>query len=256
MSLVRYETDGALAVITLDHPPVNALSTEVIADLAEATTRAAYPGVRAVVVTGSPHFAAGADIASFKASMEGGSGGAGVGIELGRALRAIEALPKPVIAAVRGYALGGGLELAMACDLRVLASDAKVGQPEVKLGIIPGAGGTQRLPRLIGVGRARDLVYTGRMIGASEALAWGLADRVVSSDALEDESIALARALAGGATAAIAIAKRVIAAGLDVSLDEGLELEATGFVEVFRTADAAEGVDAFLTKRPPDFTGR
>jgi len=256
MSLVRYETDGALAVITLDHPPVNALSTEVIADLAEATTRAAYPGVRAVVVTGSPHFAAGADIASFKASREGGSGGAGVGIELGRALRAIEALPKPVIAAVRGYALGGGLELAMACDLRVLASDAKVGQPEVKLGIIPGAGGTQRLPRLIGVGRARDLVYTGRMIGASEALAWGLADRVVSSDALEDESIALARALAGGATAAIAIAKRVIAAGLDVSLDEGLELEATGFVEVFRTADAAEGVDAFLTKRPPDFTGR
>jgi len=256
MSLVRYETDGALAVITLDHPPVNALSTEVIADLAEATTRAAYPGVRAVVVTGSPHFAAGADIASFKASMEGGSGGAGVGIELGRALHAIEALPKPVIAAVRGYALGGGLELAMACDLRVLASDAKVGQPEVKLGIIPGAGGTQRLPRLIGVGRARDLVYTGRMIGASEALAWGLADRVVSSDALEDESIALARALAGGATAAIAIAKRVIAAGLDVSLDEGLELEATGFVEVFRTADAAEGVDAFLTKRPPDFTGR
>ena len=188
--------------------------------------------------------------------MEGGLGGAGVGIELGRALRAIEALPKPVIAAVRGYALGGGLELAMACDLRVLASDAKVGQPEVKLGIIPGAGGTQRLPRLIGVGRARDLVYTGRMIGASEALAWGLADRVVSSDALEDESIALAHALAGGATAAIAIAKRVIAAGLDVSLDEGLELEATGFVEAFRTSDAAEGVDAFLAKRPSVFTGR
>ena len=253
MSLVRYETDGAVAVITLDRPPVNALSAELIADLATATGRAADASVRAVVITGAPHFAAGADIAAF---VDTGAGGSRVGIELGLALRRIEALPKPVIAAVRGYALGGGLELAMACDLRVLAEDAKVGQPEIKLGIIPGAGGTQRLPRLVGAGRARDLVYTGRMIGAAEALAWGLADRVVPPERLMEEAMALARELAAGATLAIAIAKRVISRGLDAALDDALAIEAEGFTEVFGTADAAEGVRAFLDKRRPEFTGR
>jgi enoyl-CoA hydratase/carnithine racemase len=138
----------------------------------------------------------------------------------------------------------------------MFAEDAKVGQPEVRLGIIPGAGGTQRLPRLIGVGRARDLVYTGRMIGAAEALAWGLAERVVPPDRLAEEAMALARELAGGATGAIAIAKRVIARGLDVALDDALAIEAEGFTEVFGTVDAAEGVRAFLDKRRPEFTGR
>ncbi|HEX9978281.1 MAG TPA: enoyl-CoA hydratase-related protein, partial [Acidimicrobiia bacterium] len=139
---------------------------------------------------------------------------------------------------------------------RVLAEDAKVGQPEIKLGIIPGAGGTQRLPRLVGAGRARDLVYTGRMIGAAEALAWGLADRVVPPERLMEEAMALARELAAGATLAIAIAKRVISRGLDAALDDALAIEAEGFTEVFGTADAAEGVRAFLDKRRPEFTGR
>ena len=170
MSLVRFEINDSVGVITLDNPPVNALSGELIADLVEVIERAADPAVRAAVVTGSPRFSAGADITQFQSAMRAGHGGELVGIELGRALLRLEALPKPVVAAVRGYALGGGLELAMACDLRLLADDAKVGQPEIRLGVIPGAGGTQRLPRLVGVGRARDLVYTGRVIGAADAL--------------------------------------------------------------------------------------
>ncbi len=256
MSLVRYETDGAVALLTLDRPPMNPFSAELIADLEEAVEQASDDAIRAVIVTGAPNFAAGADITAFKAAMSAGEGGAGVGLSLSRAFRRLEALPKPVIAAVRGYALGGGLELAMACDLRVMAEDAQVGQPEIRLGIIPGAGGTQRLTRLVGQGRARDLVYTGRRITGTEAFAWGLADRVVPADDLDEVATRLARELAAGPTRAIAIAKRLIATGASLPLGEALTLEEEGFVEVFATADAAEGVDAFLAKRPPEFTGR
>ncbi|MBI5158223.1 MAG: enoyl-CoA hydratase/isomerase family protein, partial [Acidimicrobiia bacterium] len=140
MSLVRFELQGTVGVITLDRPPVNALSGELVGDLGTAIVAAADPAVRAVIVTGAPHFAAGADISGFKKLMDGGGSAADLGVELGATLTRLEALPKPVIAAVRGYALGGGLELAMACDLRMLAESAKVGQPEIKLGIIPGAG--------------------------------------------------------------------------------------------------------------------
>lgn len=256
MSLVRFESDGPVAVITLDKPPVNALSNGLISDLVAAIEEAASDDIRAVVVTGAPHFAAGADITEFKSAMEAGGSGAGLGVVLGEALQRMTALPKPVIAAVRGYALGGGLELAMACDLRILAEGAKVGQPEIKLGVIPGAGGTQRLARLIGVGRTRDLVFTGRMIDAATALDWGLADRLVPDDQLDDAARALARELATGATAAIAIAKRVIDEGFSMPLEEALALEADGFREAFATDDAVEGVDAFLAKRSPDFRGR
>lgn len=256
MPLVRFESDGPVAVITLDNPPVNALSAGLISDLVAAIEQAAADEIRAVIVTGSPRLAAGADITEFKAAMDAGGSGARLGMELGEALERITALPKPVIAAVRGYALGGGLELAMACDLRVMAEDAKVGQPEMKLGVIPGAGGTQRLARLIGVGRTRDLVYTGRMIDAATALEWGLADRVVPDADLDDAAQGLARELSSGATAAIAIAKRVIDAGFSMPLDEALALEADGFGEAFATEDAKEGVEAFLAKRPPSFTGR
>src|SRR3990172_8714838 len=159
MSLVRLERRGAVAVITLDRPPVNPLSRELVSDLAAAIDGAGDPVARAVVVTGSPHFAAGADISGFKALMEAGGTGAELGGQLSEVLSRLETLAKPVIAAVRGYALGGGLELAMACDLRIFGEGAKVGQPEIKLGLIPGAGGTQRLPRLVGVGRAPPLVF-------------------------------------------------------------------------------------------------
>jgi enoyl-CoA hydratase/carnithine racemase len=256
MSLVRVEHRGTVAVLTLDRPPVNALSGELVEDLAAGISEASDPAVRAVVVTGSPHFAAGADIAGFQSLMTAGASGAELGVRLSEVLCALEALEKPVIAAVRGYALGGGLELAMACDLRLVGEGAKVGQPEIKLGLIPGAGGTQRLPRLVGVGRARHLVYTGRMVDAAEAERIGLADRVVSDAAVGDVALAWAEELASGATAAIAVAKRVIARGLDRPLQEALTLEAEGFRECFRTADAAEGVAAFLGKRAPRFSGR
>ena len=256
MSLVRLERRGAVAVITLDRPPVNALSRELVSDLAAAIDGAGDPVARAVVVTGSPHFAAGADISGFKALTEAGGTGAELGVELSDVLSRFEALAKPVIAAVRGYALGGGLELAMACDLRIFGEGAKVGQPEIKLGLIPGAGGTQRLPRLVGVGRARHLVFTGRMVDAAEAERIGLADRVVPDAGLEEAALAWADELAAGATAAMTVAKRVMARGVELPLTEALALEAAGFRECFGTADAAEGVAAFLGKRPPRFSGR
>ena len=255
MALVRYETDGEVAVITLDRPKVNALSPELIDELTAAVESAAVPAVRAVVITGSPHFAAGADISVFERSMSSGESPADLGVRLSEACRRIAALPKPVIAAVSGYALGGGLELAMACDFRFLAEDAQVGQPEIKLGIIPGAGGTQRLPRLVGLARAREMIYSGRLVGAAEALEVGLADRVVSSAALLQEAVAAAKEWATGPTVAIGLAKRAINFGLGASLEEGLGAEAEAFAEAFRTADAAEGISAFLAKRRPEFGG-
>ncbi|HSG79945.1 MAG TPA: enoyl-CoA hydratase-related protein [Acidimicrobiia bacterium] len=255
MSLVRYDVDGAVAVLTLDRPPLNALSLALVDDLAEAIEQASDPAVRAVVVTGAPHFAAGADIKEFEVVFEGGLEGSPAQA-LGSTFRALELLEKPVIAAVRGFALGGGLELALACDFRYLADDARVGQPEIKLGIIPGAGGTQRLSRIVGLGRARDIVYGGRQVAADEALAIGLADRVVPADDLLEASLESARAWAHGPTAAIGIAKRAINEGFGLPLDEALAVERGLFADVFRTADAREGVSAFLEKRDPDFRGR
>ncbi len=211
--------------------------------------------MRAVVVTGAPHFAAGADITEFEVVFEGGLEGSPAQ-SLGSTFRALELLEKPVIAAVRGFALGGGLELALACDFRYLADDAKVGQPEINLGIIPGAGGTQRLTRIVGVGRARDLVYSGRQVAADEALAMGLADRVVPADELLDAALESARTWALGPTAAIGIAKRAINDGFGMGLEEALQLERDLFAGVFDTADAREGVSAFLEKRKAEFQGR
>ncbi len=255
MSLVEYTVEGAVAVLTLNRPPVNALSEELVADLEAGFALAADPAVRAVVVTGAPHFAAGADISEFKAAMESGAGGA-LAERLSAAILALERLPKPVIAAVRGFALGGGLELAMGCDFRYLAEGARVGQAEIKLGLIPGAGGTQRLPRLVGLARARELVYSGRQVGAEEALAIGLADRVVPDDDLIDVAASAARELAAGPTAALAVAKRVLNEGWGMSLSEALAMEAAGFSSCFATEDAVEGVNAFLEKRLAGFSGR
>ncbi len=255
MSLVGYDVNGPVAVVTLDHPPVNALSSRLAEDLDAAIARAEAPEVRAVVVTGSPHFAAGADITEFREAFSG-DGGDGLANRLSDVISRLERLPKPVLAAVRGFALGGGLELAMGCDFRFLAEDAKVGQPEIKLGIIPGAGGTQRLPRLVGMGRARDIVYTGRFVDAAEALAIGLADRVVPAEELLDAAMEHAGILAAGATVAIGLAKRVMNDGVGVPLHRGLEMEGEAFDRAFGTEDAREGVDAFLAKRSPEFRGR
>ncbi|MFH1330646.1 MAG: enoyl-CoA hydratase-related protein [Actinomycetota bacterium] len=255
MSLVEYTVEGAVAVLTLNRPPVNALSVALVADLEQAVARAADPAVRAVVITGSPHFAAGADINELKAAASGSDDTPLAG-RLSAALLALEALSKPVIAAIRGFALGGGLELALACDFRYLAEDARVGLPEIKLGIFPGAGGTQRLPRLVGLGKARELIYTGRHLKADEALVIGLADQVVPAESLAAAAVEFAAALAKGATVALGAAKQAINATLGLEMEAGLAVEAAGFTTCLGTEDAQEGLAAFLEKREAGFKGR
>lgn len=255
MSLVDFSTDGAVAVVQLNRPPVNALSQELSRDLYEAFGRCEDDGIRAVVITGTPHFAAGADIKGFQAVYES-EGEEQIAGTLLKAVGRLEKLKKPTIAAVFGYALGGGLELAMGADFRYLAHDAKVGQPEIKLGIIPGAGGTQRLQRLVGYQRCKDIVYTGRFVDADEALSIGLADRVYPATELLNETMKAAKKWATGPTRGIAAAKRAINDGHGRPMDAALEIEAEAFHESFWTEDAKEGVAAFVEKREPDFTGR
>ena len=254
MALIEFEGEPPVAVIRLNRPPVNALSTPLLEELAAALETAAGGGFRALIITGEPHFAAGADIREFMAALDG-TGPAGSARLLGRVVRRLEELPLPTIAAVRGYALGGGLELAMGADFRYLADDATVGQPEISLGLIPGAGGTQRLPRLVGPARAREIIFTGRNVAATEALALGLADRVVPAAGLMETALEDAGRLAAGPTAALAAAKRAMRAGADRGLDAGLESEVAEFEALFETDDAREGVTAFLEKRRAEFTG-
>ncbi len=189
MDLVEYTVSDAVARITLNRPPVNALNAELIADIGAALEKASASDVRAVVITGSPHFAAGADITGFQAAFEG-DGEADLAGDLSFVVKRLEDLEKPTIAAVNGFALGGGLELAMGADFRYLADDARVGQPEILLGIIPGAGGTQRLPRIVGYQRALEMCLTGRQIDTSEAAAIGLADKVLAPDDLIETAMA------------------------------------------------------------------
>lgn len=255
MSLAKYEVDGAVATITLQRPPVNALNAELIADIGAAVDEAADPSVRAVVVTGAPHFAAGADITGFQAAFEGQMEerqASGLLAVVGK----LEALAKPTIAAIRGYALGGGLELAMGADYRYMADDAKVGQPEILLGIIPGAGGTQRLARIVGFQRAKELCMSGRHVPADEAHAIGLADKVAPPEELLDLALADAAKYAAGPTQAYAAVKRAVREGYDVPLEEAFGIEAEEFARVFGTEDARRGVKAFLDKERPEFTGR
>jgi len=252
VQFVEYTIDGSVAVVRLNRPPVNALSAAVAEELAEAFAAAADPSIRAVVITGEPHFAAGADIKEFQAAFEAGAQD-NLASDLGGVVLAFERLAKPTIAAVRGFALGGGLELAMGADFRYLSADARVGQPEILLGIIPGAGGTQRLARLIGQQKAKELIFGGRYVSADEALALGIADRVVDDvfeAALED-----AHTWATGPTVAYGAAKRALNEGLRLPLEEGLAVEREGFAEAFRSADAREGVQAFLAKRTAAFVG-
>lgn len=254
MELVEYSVEDAVAVITLNRPPVNALNPTLIADISEAIGLAEDDAVRAVVITGAPHFAAGADITGFqKAFDEGAEDRQASGLT--EAVARLENLSKPTIAAVRGFALGGGLELAMGADFRYLAEGARVGQPEILLGIIPGAGGTQRLARLVGPQRCKELCMTGRQVKADEALTLGIADRVVPDDDLLDVSLADAKKFASGPTQAYTAVKRAVSQGFDLPLDEGLAVEAGQFSKVFRSNDARVGVAAFIAKEKPDFTG-
>ncbi len=255
MRLVEFERRDAVALIRLNRPPVNALSADLVAAFDEALTAADDVSVRAVVVTGDPHFAAGADIKGFQAAFDAGTPDA-LANRLGAVVRRMEMLPKPVIAAVRGYALGGGLELAMGADFIYCADDAQVGQPEIKLGLIPGAGGTQRLSRLCGWALAKELVYSGRFVPADEALRVGIATKVIPAADLLKVALADAAVWARGATAAIGAAKHAMNEGWGRPMDDALRLEREGFSTCFTTDDAREGVGAFLEKREPEFTGR
>lgn len=254
MEHVDVTVDGAVALVRLDRPPVNALSGPFSSELRDAFVQCQDPSVRAVVVTGQPHFAAGADITGFKKAFDTRSE-EGESSALKAAILTLESLPKPTIAAVHGYALGGGCELTLGCDFRYMAHDASFGQPEILLGLIPGAGGTQRLQRVIGFQNTKDLVLSGRHVGAEEALAMGYADKVVSADDVLRVAMDDAAEWATKATAAIGFAKRALLEGGGVPLPEALELEAAAFKDSFATADAVEGVTAFLEKRPADFKG-
>jgi enoyl-CoA hydratase/carnithine racemase len=239
---VERRSDG-VAVVRLDNPKVNALSSTLLAQLEAAAIALTADPPGAVVVTGGDRiFAAGADISEFGGPDEAGTVGGG----FVRALDAVAAIPRCVIAAVSGFALGGGCELALACDLRIASERAKFGQPEILLGIIPGGGGTQRLARLVGPARAKDMILTGRQVGAEEALRIGLVDEVVAPDDVHDRAFTLAAELAQGAVVAQGLAKRAIDRGLQGSLPAGLDLEQELFAQVFATEDARIGVASFL----------
>ena len=253
---VRVERrSDAVALVTLDRPKTNALSIDVLERLRGVVgeLRADPPG--AVVLWGGPRvFSAGADVTELSDTR----GATAVTRAFHAVTEELAALPRVTIAAIAGYALGGGLELALACDLRVVGDDSRLGQPEIRLGIIPGGGATQRLPRLVGASRAKDLILTGRHVRADEALRIGLADRVAPRDEVLGAALALGAELAAGPLAAQALAKRAIDAGTGLTLEDGLDLEASAFVAAFDTDDAHHGVASFLEHGPgrARFTGR
>ena len=246
--------EAAVATVRFDRPPVNAVDHAVIEEFLALVARlAADRAVRAVVLAGvEARFCAGADVRMMRDLSPANHRRARrwVAVQAG-----LEALEKPVIAAINGYALGGGAELALACDIRLMAAGAEIGFPEVGLGLFPGAGGTQRLTRLLGPAGALALMMEGRRLTAEEARALGLVDRVLPDEALLPAAIDHARRLAAGPTRAIGLLKRAVYGGWGRPLAEGLEVEARAVFELIETADAREGLAAFLEKRPPRFTG-
>ena len=255
---VHVETDAAVATIRLARPPMNALNAQVQDEIEAAAEQVASDDdIRAAVIYGGEKvFAAGADIKEMA-----GAGYGRMAVDTRRlqaAFTAVARIPKPVVAAITGYALGGGLELALCADFRVAGESAKVGQPEILLGVIPGAGGTQRLPRLIGPARAKDIIFTGRFVGADEAHAIGLVDRVVPDAEVFDAALALVKRYAGGPALALRAAKQAIDDGLGVDLATGLEIERLNFSGLFATEDQRTGMRSFIENGPgkATFTGR
>lgn len=236
-----------VATILLDRPKANALSLQLIGELEAAVEHLHAEPPASVVMWGGPRtFCAGADIGEM-----GGSEQARRSTKAFRqAFDRLEGLPCVVIAAINGYALGGGFELALACDFRVAGRGARVGLPEIQLGLLPGAGGTQRLPRLVGASRAKDLILTGRQVGGPEARESGLVDRVVEDETVYDLALAWAREFARGPRLAQGVAKRLISAAIDSELDEGLDREAAAVIELFDSPDAHAGIRSFLEHGP------
>jgi len=254
---VRFEVADGIGTIRLDRPKVNALNDQVTAELAEAARAADADEIRAVIIYGGERvFAGGADIGVMAEA--GYAEMAARSKRLQDTMDLVAGLGKPVVAAITGYALGGGLELALAADFRVAGETARLGQPEIQLGIIPGAGGTQRLPRLVGPAKAKDLVFSGRMVGAAEALAIGLVDQVVPDESVYTAALDLVKQYANGPALALAAAKQAIDHGLDVDLATALEIERVQFAALFGTEDQRHGMRSFIDNGPgkATFTGR
>jgi enoyl-CoA hydratase/carnithine racemase len=255
---VTLETADGIGTIRLNRPPVNALNDQVTGELADAARAAeSSDEIHAVIIYGGEKvFAAGADINEMAeagyAAMVTRSG------RLQESLGLVAGIGKPVVAAITGYALGGGLELALAADFRVAGESARVGQPEILLGVIPGAGGTQRLPRLVGPARAKDIVFSGRMLKAAEAHAIGLVDRVAPDDSVYQAALDMVKQYAAGPALALRAAKQAIDHGLGVDLATGLEIERVQFAALFGTEDQRAGMRSFLENGPgkATFTGR
>jgi enoyl-CoA hydratase len=255
---LRIEVEDRVATVRLDRPPMNALNRALQGELRDAALEVgSREDVRAVVIYGGEKvFAAGADIKEMSTMTVGEMSASGARLQA--AFEELARIPKPVVAAITGYALGGGLELALTADFRVAGDNARVGQPEILLGIIPGAGGTQRLARLVGPARAKDIVFTGRHVRAAEALEIGLVDKVVAPDDVYSEAVALARRFVDGPAVALRAAKTAIDDGLTLSLSDGLRLETALFAGLFGTEDQKAGMASFLEKGPgrAEFSGR
>lgn len=258
--LVLCNEEGRVATLTVANPPLNVLSSGVVDALGDAVARIADdPGVSVVVLTGAGNraFVAGGDIKKFPRYLEGNADAVREGTRGLHALfGALEALDQPVIAAINGLALGGGCEMAMACDIRIAEEQAKIGLPEIKLGIFPGAGGTQRLPRLIGAAKAKEMMFTGEPLSAEAAYHAGLINKVVPQGRVLSDAQGLAARIAEVSLPALARIKRCVNEGKELNLTQGLELEKDCFAQVFQTRDAKEGVEAFIQKRPPRFLHR
>jgi enoyl-CoA hydratase len=256
----RTEQDGFVAVVTSNHPPVNALSAPLLEELeAEIDRLDGDDAVRAILLVGAGEraFVAGADISEFpslrQATAEAKESGSARGIQkLGHRM---DAAHTPFVAAIHGFCLGGGLEVAMCCDIRVASDDAQLGQPEIKLGLIPGGGGTQRLPRFVGIGRALLLNLTGDFIDAKTAYEWGLVEKVVPREELRETALGIARTIGARSPVSVGILRELTRTTRDLPLEEGLRREADGFRRCLESEDGAEGVAAFLEKREPNFVG-
>ena len=257
-TLVRVEVDGGIGTIYLERPPVNALNFEIQDGLhAAATELTGRRDVSAIIIYGGKKvFAAGADVKEMQTMSYTDMVDRSAALQA--AFTAIARIPKPTVAAITGYALGAGCELALACDFRVAAENARLGQPEVLLGVLPGAGGTQRLSRLIGAARAKDMIFSGRFVPAPEALSIGLVDEVVAPDDVYAAARRRVQSYVGGPAYAIRAAKEAIDRGLEVDLDTGLEIERMQFAGVFATRDRAIGMASFAEHGPgkATFEGR
>ncbi|MDV6378138.1 enoyl-CoA hydratase [Sporosarcina sp. GW1-11] len=257
MTLITLEKDGHVALAKIDHPPANALSTKLIEEVDQLLTKVEHDEeVRVVVLCGEGRFfSAGADIKEFT-TVETGEEFSELSAKGQEVFERLESFSKPIIASIHGAALGGGLELAMACHIRLVTKSAKLGLPELQLGLIPGFAGTQRLPKLVGVAKAAEMMLTSDPISGEEAVQWGLANHAYTDEELMEATLKLAKKISQKSPIAMKHALHMLSYSKDPSYYNGVEAEAKSFGEVFVSADAKEGIQAFIEKRQPTFIGK